>query len=62
MPSPYKAFNAAINTAQASGSKLTIQMVKTLEQHITNTYLESSLAKVSHISDVEDSNVKMHTL
>jgi hypothetical protein len=41
MPSPYKAFNAAIDTAQASGSKLTIQTVKTLEQHITDMYLES---------------------
>jgi hypothetical protein len=41
MPGPYKAFNAAVDTAQASGSKLTIQMVKTLEQHITDTYLES---------------------
>jgi hypothetical protein len=61
MPGPYKAFNTALDTAQASGSKPTIQMVKTLEQHITDTYLESPWAKVSHISDVEDSNVKMHT-
>ena len=38
-PGPYKAFNATIDTAQASRSKLTIQMVKTLKQHIT--YLES---------------------
>ncbi len=60
-PGPYKAFNAAIDTAQASGSKPTIQMVKTLEQRITDTYLESPWAKVSHISDVEDSNIKMHT-
>ena len=59
-PSPYKAFNAAIDTAQASGSKPTIQMVKTLKQHITDTYLESPWAKVSHISDVEDSDVEMH--
>ena len=41
MPSPYKAFNAVVNTAQASGSKLTIQMIKTLEQHITDAYLKS---------------------
>ena len=61
MPGPYKAFNAAIDTAQASGSKSTIQMVKTLEQHIANTYLKSPWAKVSHISDVEDSDVKMYT-
>jgi hypothetical protein len=60
MPGPYKAFNAAIDTAQASGSKPTIQTVKTLEQRITDTYLESPWAKVSHISDVEDSNTKMH--
>src|SRR6266851_2898329 len=60
-PGPYKAFNAAIDTAQASGSKPTIQMVKTLEQRITDMYLESPWAKVSHISDVEDSNIKMHT-
>jgi hypothetical protein len=40
-PSPYKAFNAAIDTAPASRSKPTIQIVKTLEQHITNMYLES---------------------
>jgi hypothetical protein len=57
--SPYKAFNAAIDTAQASGSKPTVQTVKTLEQRITDTYLESPWAKVSHISDVEDSDVKM---
>jgi len=56
-PGPYKAFNATIDTAQASRSKLTIQMVKTLEQHITDTYLESPWAKVSHISDVEDSDM-----
>ena len=37
-------------------------MVKTLEQRITDTYLESPWAKVSHISDVEDSDVKMHPL
>ncbi len=37
-------------------------MVKTLEQRITDTYLESPWAKVSYISDVEDSDVKMHTL
>jgi len=60
MPGPYKALNAAIDTAQASGSKPTIQTVKTLEQRITDTYLESPWAKVSHISDVEDSNVEMH--
>jgi hypothetical protein len=54
-------FNAAVDTAQASGSKLTIQMVKTLEQHITDAYLESPWAKVSHISDVEDSSVEMHS-
>jgi hypothetical protein len=59
-PSPYKAFNAAVDTAQASGSKPIIQMVKTLEQRITDTYLESPWAKVSHISDVEDSNIEMH--
>jgi len=59
-PSPYKAFNAIIDTAQASGSKPTIQTVKTLKQHITDTYLKSPWAKVSHISDVEDSDVKMH--
>jgi len=35
-------------------------MVKTLEQCITDTYLESPWAKVSHISDVEDSDVEMH--
>jgi hypothetical protein len=58
-PGPYKAFNAAIDTAQASGSKPTIQTVKTLEQRITDTYLESPWAKVSHISDVEDSDVEM---
>jgi hypothetical protein len=45
VPGPYKAFNAAVDTAQASGSKLTIQTVKTLEQHITDTYLESPWAK-----------------
>src|SRR6266851_3307313 len=61
-PGPYKALNAAIDTAQASGSKLTIQMVKTLEQCITDIYLESPWAKVSHISDVEDSDVEMHAL
>src|SRR5216683_2861632 len=60
MPSPYKALNTAIDTAQTSGSKPTIQTVKTLEQCITDTYLESPWAKVSHISDVEDSDVKMH--
>jgi hypothetical protein len=59
-PSPYKAFNAAVDTAQASGSKPTIQMVKTLKQRITDTYLESPWAKVSHISDVEDSDIEMH--
>jgi hypothetical protein len=59
-PSPYKAFNTAVDTAQASGSKPTIQTVKTLEQHITDMYLKSPWAKVSHISDVEDSDVKMH--
>jgi hypothetical protein len=37
-------------------------MVKTLKQHITDAYLESPWAKVSHISDVEDSNIKMHPL
>jgi hypothetical protein len=62
MPSPYKAFNATIDTAQASGSKPTIQTVKTLEQHITDAYLESPWAKVSHISNIEDSNVEMHAL
>jgi hypothetical protein len=35
-------------------------MVKTLKQHITDTYLESPWAKVSHISDVEDSDIEMH--
>jgi hypothetical protein len=60
MPSPYKAFNTTIDTAQASGSKPTIQTVKTLKQCITDAYLESPWAKVSHISDVEDSNIKMH--
>jgi hypothetical protein len=60
-PGPYKAFNAAVDTAQASGSKPTIQTVKTLEQRITDAYLESPWAKVSHISDVEDSNVEMHS-
>jgi hypothetical protein len=58
-PGPYKAFNVAIDTAQASGSKPTIQTVKTLEQRITDTYLESPWAKVSHISDVEDSDIEM---
>ena len=62
MPSPYRAFNAAVNTTEASGSKLTIQMVKTLKQCITNTYLESLWAKVAHISDIEDSNIEMHAL
>ena len=62
MPGPYKAFNAAIDTTQASGSKLTIQMVKTLEQHITDAYLKSLWHKVSYISDVEDSDIKMHAL
>jgi hypothetical protein len=62
IPGPYKAFNAAVDTAQASGSKLTIQMVKTLEQCITDAYLESPWAKVSHISHIEDSNVEMHSL
>jgi hypothetical protein len=61
MPGPYKAFNTAVDTAQASGSKPTIQMVKTLEQCITDAYLESPWAKVSYISDIEDSNVKMHS-
>jgi hypothetical protein len=37
-------------------------MVKTLEQRITDTYLESPWDKVSHISDVEDSDVEMHSL
>jgi len=60
-PGPYKAFNAALDTAQASGSKLTIQMVKTLEQRITDAYLESPWVKVSHISDVEDSDIEMHS-
>jgi hypothetical protein len=60
-PGPYKAFNAAVDTAQASGSKPTIQTVKTLEQRITDAYLESPWAKVSHISDVEDSDVEMHS-
>jgi hypothetical protein len=60
MPGPYKAFNTAIDTAQASGSKLTIQMVKTLEQRITDTYLESPWAKVSHISNVEDSDIEIY--
>jgi len=60
-PSPYKAFNAALDTAQASESKPTIQMVKTLKQRITDTYLESPWAKVSHVSDVEDSDVEMHS-
>jgi hypothetical protein len=62
MPGPYKAFNTAIDTAQASGSKPTIQTVKTLEQHITDAYLESPWAKVYHISDVEDSNVEVQPL
>jgi len=62
MPGPYKAFNAAIDTTQASGSKLTIQMVKTLEQHIIDAYLKSLWHKVSYISDVEDSDIKMHAL
>ena len=35
-------------------------MVKTLKQCITDTYLESPWAKVSHISDVEDSDIEMH--
>jgi hypothetical protein len=61
-PGPYKAFNTTVDTAQASGSKPTIQIVKTLEQHIADAYLESPWAKVSHISDVEDSDVKMHFL
>jgi hypothetical protein len=61
-PGPYKAFNAAVDTAQASGSKPTIQMVKTLKQCITDAYLESLWAKVSHISDVEDSDAEMHSL
>ena len=59
-PGPYKAFNAAVDTAQASRSKPTIQTVKTLKQRITNMYLESPWAKVSHISDVEDSDAEMH--
>jgi hypothetical protein len=58
-PGPYKAFNTAVDTAQASGSNPTIQTVKTLEQHITDTYLESPWAKVSHISNIEDSDVEM---
>ena len=37
-------------------------MVKTLELRITDAYLESSWAKVSHISDVEDSDLEMHAL
>jgi len=61
MPGPYKAFNAAVDTAQAFGSKPTIQMVKTLEQHITDAYLKSPWAKVSHISDIEDSDIEMHS-
>jgi len=35
-------------------------MVKTLKQCITDMYLESPWAKVSHISDVEDSNIERH--
>ena len=34
-------------------------MVKTLEQHITDTYLESPWAKVSHISDIDESDIEM---
>jgi hypothetical protein len=54
-------FNAAVDTAQASGSKLTIQIVKTLKQCITDAYLESPWAKVSYISDIEDFNIEMHS-
>jgi hypothetical protein len=59
-PGPYKALDAVIDAAQASWSKPTIQMVKTLEQHITDAYLESPWAKVSHLSDLEESDVEMH--
>jgi hypothetical protein len=44
-PGPYTALNAALDKAQEDGVMPTIQMVKTLEQHITQQYKEGPWLK-----------------
>jgi hypothetical protein len=44
-PGPYKALNAALDKVQEDGVVPTIQMVKMLEQHITQQYEEGPWSK-----------------
>ena len=45
-PSPYKAFNAALDQVQEEGVTPTIETVKTLEQRITQQYEEGDRKSV----------------
>jgi hypothetical protein len=47
-PGPYKALNAALDKAQEDGVTPTIQMVKMLEQHITQQYEEGPWSRGDH--------------
>jgi hypothetical protein len=47
-PGPYKALNAALDKVQEDSVTPTIQMVKTLEQHITKQYEEGPWSRGNH--------------
>ena len=58
IPGPYKALNEALDTADTEGITPTIQTVKTLEQHITNQYMDGPWSKsTNYLSDDEGSDI-----
>ena len=60
-PGSYKALNAALDQAQEEGVMPTIQMAKTLEQHITEQYKDGPWSKGDHTigEESQDDNVDM---
>jgi hypothetical protein len=57
-PGPYKALNEALDTADTEGVTPTIQTVKTLEQRITEQYMDGPWSKsTNYLSDDEGSDI-----
>ena len=58
IPGPYKALNEALDTTDTEGITPTIQTVKTLEQRITNQYMDGLWSKsTNYLSDDEGSDI-----
>ena len=57
-PGPYKTLNKALDTADTEGVTPTIQTVKTLEQRITEQYMDGPWSKsTNYLSDDEGSDI-----